>query len=522
MNRYLMYLRKSRADRDFADEPVMDTLKRHKARLDEFCKNQGIIIEQVFYEVVSADSIAARPEMLNLLSAVESGKYSGVVVIDLERLCRGNTIDQGIVVNTFKYSQTSIITPYKTYDFQNEYDEESAEYGLMMGRSEYRRIKRRLWNGRIDSVKEGKYVGGNAPYGYRTVKLKKQKGFSLEVIPEEADIVRLIFDMYVNGVVDHGVKKDAGAFVIARILNERGYTDQFGRSWHQGHITKILKDDTYTGKIVYMRRVEKKEIRNGTLVKTSLSNNPGKMVVPGLHEAIITEDLFKQAQEKRISRPAPHIRRNHTMRNPFCGIIFCGLCGQTMQLRSPDKTGRRALYCRNVNCDCSGSYIDLVEEKFLEYLQEWTCGYQIKNSEKDDYSLSKSTLNFSINRIRKEIVDTQKQLSRTYDLLEQNIYTTEIFQERSEMLSDRLRMLNDKLSGAEEELARIEQYELARNQFVPRIQSIVEKYDSLKTTESKNRLLKEVIDRIEYIKTTKGKTHSDEFTLKVYPRIPKL
>ncbi len=522
MDYYLMYLRKSRADKDFSDEPVMDTLKRHKARLDDFCHSQGIVIDQVFYEVVSADSIAARPEMIKLLAAVESGKYTGVVVVDLERLCRGNTIDQGIVVNTFKYSQTSIITPYKTYDFQNEYDEESAEYGLMMGRSEYRRIKRRLWNGRIDSVKEGKYVGGNAPYGYKTVKLKKQKGFSLEIISEEANVVRLIFDMYVNGAVDHGVKKDVGAFVIARLLNERGYTNQFGKPWHQGHINKILKDATYTGKIVFMRRVEKKEIRNGVLIKISLNNNPEKMVVPGLHEAIISEDLFQQAQKKRISKPAPHIRRKYTMSNPFCGIIYCGICGGTLQLRSPDGTGKRALYCRNVNCNCSGAYIGLVEERFLQYLQDWTKGYQIKSIEEEDYALSKSTLLYTINGIQKEISDAQKQLSRTYDLLEQGIYTVEIFQERSGALSDRLQTLNDKISNAKKELAHIEQYELAVREFTPKLQTIIEKYHSLDTIESKNRLLKEVIERIEYIKTTKGRKHSDEFTLKVFPRIPQL
>lgn len=522
MNYYLMYLRKSRADKDFEDEPVMDTLKRHKARLDDFCRSQEIVIEQVFYEIVSADSIAARPEMLKLLAAVETGKYTGVVVIDLERLCRGDSIDQGIVMNTFKYSETTIITPYKTYDFSNEYDEETAEYGLMMGRSEYRRIKRRLWNGRIDSVKEGKYVGGNAPYGYKTVKLKKQKGFTLEVIPEEADVVRLIFDMYVNGAYDHDTKKDVGSFVIARLLNERGYMDQFGHPWYQGHVAKILKDETYTGKIVFMRRIEKKEIRNGTLVTTSFNNNPKKLVVPGLHEAIISEDLFQKAQEKRISRPAPHIRRNHSMRNPFCGLIRCGLCGQNLQLRSPDATGKRALFCRNVNCECTGAYIDLVEEKFLLYLQEWTSGYLVESDEPENYALSRSTLLASMSSIKKEISDVQKQLSRTYDLLEQNVYTVEIFQERSGSLKDKLGSLKEKLADAENELKRIDQYEIAKKDFIPKIQSIIDKYRTFDTMEAKNRLLKEVIEKIDYIKTVKGRTHADEFTLRIFPRIPKL
>lgn len=310
--------------------------------------------------------------------------------------------------------------------------------------------------------------------------------------------------------------------MIARILNERGYTDQFGRQWQQGHITKMLKDHTYIGKIVFMRRIEKREIKNGNLVKTSFSNNPGKMVVPGLHKAIISEDLFYQAQEKRISKPAPHIRRKHSMCNPFCGLIYCGLCGQTLQLRSADGTGKRALHCRNVNCACAGAYIGLVEEKFLLYLQDWVHGYQIENSTSDDYSLSKITLQTTVSNIKREISDSQKQLSRTYDLLEQNIYTVDIFQERSETLSEKLHLLESKLSNAVSELTRIEEYELSKSQFIPKIQGIIEKYNSLDTIEAKNQLLKEVIDRIEYVKTTKGRTHADEFTLRVFPRIPKL
>ena len=94
--------------------------------------------------------------MQELLTDVENGLWAGVLVIEVERLARGNTLDQGIVSNTFKYSNTKIITPTKIYDPNNEFDEEYFEFGLFMSRREYNTIKRRLHRGIIESVKERK------------------------------------------------------------------------------------------------------------------------------------------------------------------------------------------------------------------------------------------------------------------------------------------------------------------------------------------------------------------------------
>ena len=82
--------------------------------------------------------------------------------MEVERLARGDTIDQGIVAQTFKFSDTKIITPIKTYNPNNEFDEEYFEFGLFMSRREYKTINRRLQRGRMASVKDGKYVANKA------------------------------------------------------------------------------------------------------------------------------------------------------------------------------------------------------------------------------------------------------------------------------------------------------------------------------------------------------------------------
>ena len=178
MKQYLMYLRKSRKDRDLELQTgSFDTLQRHRDALLALAKQRGYSIAHIYEEVVSGDSIAARPEMQKLLTAEETGTFEGVLVMEVPRLARGNTKDQGVVAETFQYSGTKIITPEKIYDPADEADEEYFEFGLFMSRREYKAINRRLQRGRMSSLSEGKYIAGTPPYGYRKVKLSHQKGY---------------------------------------------------------------------------------------------------------------------------------------------------------------------------------------------------------------------------------------------------------------------------------------------------------------------------------------------------------
>jgi DNA invertase Pin-like site-specific DNA recombinase len=121
---YAIYLRKSRADAEAEARGELETLARHEKQLIELSIKMNLKIEKTYREVVSGETIAARPEMQQLLADVEKGLYEGVLVMEVERLARGDTVDQGIVAQTFKYSNTKIITPTKTYDPNDEFDEE--------------------------------------------------------------------------------------------------------------------------------------------------------------------------------------------------------------------------------------------------------------------------------------------------------------------------------------------------------------------------------------------------------------
>ena len=196
---YDAYLRKSRADMELERLKKFDTLKQHEKFLKDRAKQLGIKIRNTYKEVVSGESIQDRPEIQKLLKEVETGTVDGILVVEVERLTRGDAKDQGIVSQTLKYSNTKVITLNKIYDPNSEEDEEYFEFGLFMSRREYKTINRRMQRGRMANILDGKYCASEPPFGYRKVKLKQTKGFTLEPIPEEASVVKEMFKKRANG-----------------------------------------------------------------------------------------------------------------------------------------------------------------------------------------------------------------------------------------------------------------------------------------------------------------------------------
>ena len=119
----IMYLRKSRSD-DISMS-VEDVLAKHEHILQEYCEREfgaRLPENKIFREVVSGETIADRPVMKEIMKLLETGTIKGVLVVEPQRLSRGDLEDCGKIINTFRYTETLIITPPKTYDLSNEYD----------------------------------------------------------------------------------------------------------------------------------------------------------------------------------------------------------------------------------------------------------------------------------------------------------------------------------------------------------------------------------------------------------------
>lgn len=515
MDQYCMYLRKSRVDDQNGCADTKEVLARHERILLDLAKRLNITISKTYREVKSGETIAARPVMQHLLSEVEEGLWKGVLTVEVERLARGDTIDQGIVAQAFKYSNTLIITPVKIYDPNNEFDEEYFEFGLFMSRREYKVINRRLQNGRIAAVKEGKYVANRPPYGYARKKLDRA-GWTLEPIPEQATVVKMIYNWYVG----NGCER-IGCSIIANKLNTLHIKSPSGALWVVGSIRDILINPVYNGKIRWNWRPGKKTIKNNTIT-IERPRSRDCFLVDGLHEAIIHDDIWNQAQKLMSSNLPRPVNEKHVVKNPLSGLIVCGMCGRKM-IRRPNKKNpdMDMLICCHV-CNNVGSQLSLVESHILRALSEWVKNYMVTWHNIAD-SPGASNYSDALNRIEKEIADLENQLNKIFNLFETGVYDLETFTKRkSAVQADITKLQLDK-----DALIRAKKEELLHSQIgvelIPKIKNVLEVYHTLKNAAAKNDLLKEVLEKVEYTRKEGGRWCLDKenFEIVIYPKLPK-
>lgn len=523
---YCLYLRKSRADAEAEARGEGETLARHEKTLLELAKKLRLNVTEIYREVVSGETIAARPVMQRVLSEVEQGVWQGVLVMEVERLARGDTIDQGIVAQTFKFSDTKIITPIKTYDPNNEFDEEYFEFGLFMSRREYKTINRRLQRGRLASVKEGKYVSNKAPYGYRRVKLERDKGFTLEPVPDEADIIRLIFDLYTVGEVQpDGSHKRLGVSLIVRRLNALRVPTKTGGDWVPATIRDILINPVYIGKIRWnWRHAVKKMVDGSVVVERPRASVEEYVIVDGLHPAIISEETFNMAQEFMHKNPPRPVGERNTVKNPLAGLVICAKCGRRMTRRPyGSRRAEDTLMCAATSCDNVSCNLRYVEERILAGLAEWLSDYRLEWE--TDAPASASQVEHkkkAAKRLTSELATLDKQLDNVHDLLEQGVYTTEKFLERSRSLAERIQSVRENLEAIETEIVLEAAREESRKNIIPKVEQLLEVYHELPDAKSKNDMLKSVLEKAVYLKENRARWHGspDDFELVLYPKLP--
>ena len=529
MDVYAIYLRKSRADFEAESHGEGETLLRHEKTLLELARRLNLNISQIYREIVSGETVAARPVMQLLLSEVEQGKWNGVLVMEVERLARGDTIDQGIVSQAFKFSNTKIITPVKTYDPSNEYDEEYFEFGLFMSRREFKTINRRIQRGRIASVKEGKYISSVAPYGYERIKLKNEKGYSLKINENQAKVIRMIFNWYVYGdLTTNGSNEILGCSRIAKKLDAMSIKPMFKENWSKSSIKDILENPVYMGKIRWQYRKEVKQIKDNIITRTR-PNSVEYILVDGIHDAIIEKELWINAQEIMKKRGKPPLAGSNVLKNPLSGIIYCGKC-QSMMIRlgSTSHTSYDSLKCPNMYCDNISSPLYVVEASIIDALGDWLNNFKfqwIREKTILPYEQSIKDKEDVLLDISSQITKLQNQLNRSFELLEQEVYTVHEFQCRRKKITDQLNRLEEaKLNLVNELKIRKEQYN-SNNKLTPKNQHLLEVYYNLEDAASRNELLKEILEKVYYIKTEpnkKGQREKRNFALDIYPKIAKI
>ena len=271
----------------------------------------------------SGKSIEGRMQFRQMMEDVKSGKdnISYVLVFKLSRFGR-NAAD---VLSTLQVMQdfgVNLICVEDGIDSSKDAGKLMISVLSAVAEIERENIRVQTMEGRIQKAREGKWNGGFAPYGYQLVNGK------LEINEEEAVAIRTIYDQYVNtDIGSNGISKYLENHGIRKIQRQNGKNPLF-----DAHLVRlILKNPVYCGKIAYGRR--KTEKVHGTRNEYHLVEQENFLLVDGLHEAIIPEDVWNAAQAKLIAQAKKyeHVNKGKNERTHLLsGIVKCPICGAGM------------------------------------------------------------------------------------------------------------------------------------------------------------------------------------------------
>lgn len=504
------YLRKSQSDDPLLS--VEEVLAKHEAILDEWAERHlggKVPEENKFREVVSGETITGRPEIQKVLRLMESPKYKAVKVVEPQRLTRGDLEDIGRMMKLLKHTNTIVITPQKIYDLRDEYDWDAFERELKRGNDYLEYTKKILNRGRILSVSQGNYIGNVKPYGYDkdVVMDGKRKCPTLKINEEEAEVVRMIFDMYVN--------QDMGISNISRKLDALGIKPPRGKYWSQESVWRMLDNVHYIGKVRWNFRKTIHIVEDGEIKAKRPVHKPGEyLVYDGKHPAILSEELFNAAQAKKGRNH--RTRTTAKIRNPLAGLVYCR-CGRAMTLRTyknkdgSERNAPRLLCDGQVHCRTGSCLYSEMLNRVIKVLEECIEDFEmrLKNDTGDSAKLHAKLVK-GLEKKKAELEEKElAQWEAQADPDPSKRMPHEIFQKLNARLLAEKEEVQQALCKAYESMPEPVDYRERLVRFQDALNALK---DPDVDIQRKNTLLKQCIDRIEYYREKPVRAKSQQET----------
>lgn len=510
MSIYVMYLRKSR--QDDPNETVEEVLAKHETQLQEFAQKElggRIPEENIYREVVSGESIEDREEVQKVLSRIEDPSVVGVVVIEPQRLSRGDLEDCGRLINDFRYTNTQVVTPMMTYDLTNKMERKFFQDELLRGRDYLEYTKEILFRGRVAAIKRGCYIAARPPYGYDKVKIGKD--CTLEP-NSEADVVRMIFDLY--------TREQLTPFRIACRLNELQIPGPSSPKWTKDTVRHTVRNAHYAGKVVFNRVKQTTVVENGERrVKRVQQPDEDVILAEGKHQAIISAETWKLAQERQALHPK--LKHAHELKNPLSGILKCSKCGRAMYIHGYKHSVNRFECRAKPRCYKSVPEEELLDAVItaLETVELPALEAKAKTDDGDARKIQERLLA----TLEKQMKEYRDQEDTQYELLETGKYTQELFDRRNAALREKMDACQEQIFKTKSSMPKSVNYAEHALKLKAAIASL---RDDKASPAEKNRLLKAIVDRIELTgipsagKERKGvKKGFNEYTLDVFLRL---
>ena len=444
------------------------SLEAQKERLMKFAEFQEMEVVREYCDAgKSGKSITGRPEFQRMLQDVseERDGVAFILVFKLSRFGR-NAAD---VLNSLQFIQdygVNLICVEDGIDSSKDSGKLTITVLSAVAEIERENILVQTMEGRKQKAREGKWNGGQAPFGYDL----DSRNSTLVVNEEEAEIVRIIYDKFVH--------TDMGADAICNYLNRRGYTKKKVRGhelnyFARGLIMKILDNPVYTGKIAYGKNVTEKV--KGTRDEYRRVKTDDYLLADGLHEAIVDEETWEAAREKR-KRTGVKWNKTHSLEHEhiLSGLLKCPVCGAgmagTVRRRKNKKSGEykddfyyRCQHRRKIDeehfCDFKPSLNQneinaevewfirgmIADERFHEYIGE-------RLQEKVDVSNLEEERDQLKGQLQ-QVVGAKNKLLVMLDALDAG---DKHYARKFQDMQDRLDNLYDRISDFENEIADVE------------------------------------------------------------------
>ena len=487
----LVYLRKSRADDPSLS--VDEVLARHEELLRDWIERNlvhAIPEENYFREVVSGETIKDRPEFRRVLRKIESPKTSAILVVEVQRLSRGDLEDAGRLIKLLRYTHTMVITPQKVYDLEDEYDRDLFERELKRGNDYLEYTKRILNRGRILSVQNGNYIGNTPPYGFdKCWTLDGKKRVPTLKENEKADIVRTIFRM-----VD---SENMSPYAVAKYLDSIGEPAPSGKHWTYNSVLGILRNRHYDKKVIWGHRSTQQVVIDGHIQSTR-PRQKEYLVADGRQPRVIDHEVFERVQ-KAISGQ-PRTRRDLNPVNPFAGIVYCANCGRSLSFRFYRRAGRgetcppRMLCSDQIHCKSSSCYFYEFSEAVQKVLQKhiYDFSIQLDNLLQEPESFTQDNIRLLENRLNEL---KQKEL-RQWEKYADGEMPKEIFDQLNERIQKNKQAAQIALDAARE--AAPDTADEIQDKITRLSDALRALQDDTIPVSLKNQYLKAVIERIDY------------------------
>ncbi|MEQ3215441.1 recombinase family protein [Hominifimenecus microfluidus] len=437
------------------------SLDAQKTKMKAFCDyNEYKIVGEYEDAGKSGKSIEGRVSFNQMMEDIKSGKdgVSYVLVFKLSRFGR-NAADVLATLQVMQDFGVNLICVEDGIDSSKDAGKLMISVLSAVAEIERENIRVQTMEGRMQKAREGKWNGGFAPYGYSLIDGK------LVVNEEEAVAIRMIFDQYVN--------TDLGANGIAKYLENHGIhkiARQNGKNplFDAALIRRIIQNPVYSGKISYGRRRTEKV--HGTRNEYRQVKKDDYLLVDGLHEALVSEEVWEQAQVKVAAQAKKYEKVNRDKKEKIhllSGILKCPVCGAGMYgnksiKKRKDGSNYKDFYyygCKHRNmtrghkCD----YKKQVHEEMLDASVAEVISKLVSNPKFSDLIRSKINMEVDTGALDQEIENYKIQLRKLYhnkDTILSDMdsldYEDKHYQRRKTDLENHLYKTYDKIDEAEE------------------------------------------------------------------------